>query len=112
MSARTRKAASPAPLFAALGDETRLGLVTRLSTGGPASIARLTRGSGVSRQAVAKHLRVLGRAGIVTDSRRGRESVWTLEPRRLEEARRSLDRISRHWDDALVRLKLFVEGGG
>src|SRR5262245_2324297 len=111
MSVRTRRAASPAPLFAALGDETRLGLVTRLSAEGPASIVRLTRGSGVSRQAVAKHLRVLGRAGIVTDSRRGRESVWTLEPRRLEEARRSLERISRHWDDALARLKAFVEAG-
>jgi DNA-binding transcriptional ArsR family regulator len=111
MSGRTRRTASPAPLFAALGDQTRLGLVTRLSTEGPASIARLTRGSGVTRQAVAKHLRVLGRAGIVSDSRRGRESVWTLEPRKLEEARRSLDRISRHWDDALGRLKVFVEGG-
>jgi DNA-binding transcriptional ArsR family regulator len=112
MSARTRRAASAAPLFAALGDETRLGLVTRLSTGGPASIARLTRGSGVTRQAIAKHLRVLARAGIVTDARRGRESLWTLDPRSLEEARRSLDRISRHWDDALARLKVFVEGEG
>jgi DNA-binding transcriptional ArsR family regulator len=111
MSARTRKAASTAPLFAALGDETRLGLVTRLSTEGPASIAGLTRGSGVTRQAVSKHLRVLAKAGIVSDARRGRESLWTLDPRSLAEARRSLDRISRHWDDALARLKVFVEGG-
>lgn len=110
MSARTRKTASAAPLFAALGDETRLGLVTRLSTEGPASIAGLTRGSGVTRQAISKHLRVLANAGIVTDARRGRESLWTLDPRSLDEARRSLDRISRHWDDALARLKVFVEG--
>src|SRR5262249_9224221 len=109
MSVRIRREVSAAPLFAALGDETRLALVARLSTGGPASISRLTRGSGVTRQAVAKHLGVLGRAGIVTDQRRGRERVWTLEPRRIEEARRSLDRISRHWDDALARLKAFVE---
>ena len=112
MSTRIRRSGSEAPLFAALGDETRLGLVARLSTEGPASIARLTQGSGVTRQAVGKHLRVLGRAGVVTGQRRGRESLWTLEPRRLEEARRSLDRISRHWDDALARLKVFVEKEG
>ncbi len=100
---------SAAPLFAALGDETRLGLVARLSTGGPASIARLTEGSGVTRQAVTKHLRVLARAGVVADARRGRESLWTLQPRRLAEARRALDRFSRHWDEALGRLKLFAE---
>ena len=64
----------------------------------------------MTRQAISKHLRVLATAGIVTDARRGRESLWTLDPRSLDEARRSLDRISRHWDDALARLKVFVEG--
>lgn len=103
------KARTPASLFAALGDETRLRLVSRLSSGGPTSISRLTTGSGVTRQAVAKHLRVLAGAGLVRGSRRGRESLWKLEPRRLEEARRSLDLISKQWDQSLGRLKLFVE---
>ncbi|HEX6432603.1 MAG TPA: metalloregulator ArsR/SmtB family transcription factor [Gemmatimonadales bacterium] len=105
---RTRLHA-PASLFAALGDETRLDLVNRLSSGGPASISRLTAGSGVTRQAVAKHLRVLAGAGLVRGARRGRESVWRLEPRRLDEAQRSLDLISRQWDQSLGKLKLFVE---
>jgi DNA-binding transcriptional ArsR family regulator len=100
---------TPASLFAALGDETRLHLVARLSSGGPASISRLTAGSGVTRQAVAKHLRVLAGAGLVRGTRRGRESVWRLEPKRLDEAQRSLDLISRQWDQSLGKLKLFVE---
>jgi DNA-binding transcriptional ArsR family regulator len=92
-----------------LGDETRLRLVSRLSSGGPTSISRLTVGSGVTRQAVTKHLGVLAGAGLVRGTRRGRERLWKLEPRRLEEARRSLDLISRQWDQSLGKLKLFVE---
>jgi DNA-binding transcriptional ArsR family regulator len=92
-----------------LGDETRLGLVSRLSSDGPTSISVLTAGTGVSRQAISKHLRVLASAGLVRGARRGRESVWQLERRRLDEARRSLELISRQWDRALGKLKLFVE---
>jgi DNA-binding transcriptional ArsR family regulator len=92
-----------------LGDETRLELVARLSRGGPASISRLTGGSGVTRQAVAKHLRVLAGAGLVRGTRHGRESLWRLEPKRLDEAQRSLDLISQQWDQALGKLKMFVE---
>lgn len=109
MSPRPRRAERVAPLFAALGDETRLGLVARLSAGGPVSVTQLTAGSGVTRQAVSKHLRVLAGAGLVRGSRRGRESLWRLEPRRLDEARRSLDHLSRQWDEALDRLRMFVE---
>ena len=108
MSARTRLR-DPASVFAALGDETRLGLVSRLSSGGPASISRLTDGSGVTRQAVTKHLRVLAGAGLVRARRRGRESLWRLQPERLDEAQRSLDLIARQWDHALSKLKAFVE---
>src|SRR5580700_632376 len=96
-------------LFAALGDETRLRLVSRLCGGGPMSIARLTEGSHVTRQAVTKHLRVMEGSGLVRCTRKGRESVWQLNRRRLEHARRYLDSISRQWDKALVRLKDFVE---
>jgi DNA-binding transcriptional ArsR family regulator len=108
-SATQAGARGSAPVFAALGDPTRLRVVDRLSTGGPASIARLTSGSGVTRQAVTKHLRVLADAGLVRGSREGRESVWTLETVQLAEARRYLDAVSGQWDAALGRLKAFVE---
>jgi DNA-binding transcriptional ArsR family regulator len=107
-SAATSLAAS-APVFAALGDETRLRLVSRLCESGPASIAKLTSGSNVTRQAIAKHLRVLEDAGLVRGTRDGRESVWELEPGRLEGARRSLDAISVQWDAALGRLEAHLE---
>jgi DNA-binding transcriptional ArsR family regulator len=107
----TRKSglAHAAPLFAALGDETRLALLDRLGAGGPQSITRLTAGSAVTRQAITKHLQILAEAGLVHDTRRGRERIWTLDTDRLEEARRSLDQIAQHWDEALERLRAFVE---
>ena len=107
----TRKSglAHAAPLFAALGDETRLALLDRLGAGGPQSITRLTAGSAVTRQAITKHLQILAEAGLVHDTRRGRERIWTLDTDRLEEARRSLDQIAQQWDAALERLRSFVE---
>jgi DNA-binding transcriptional ArsR family regulator len=73
------------------------------------SITRLTEGSELTRQAITKHLRVMEEAGLVRASKRGRESVWKLEPERLDDARRYLNIISQHWDAALSRLKTFVE---
>jgi DNA-binding transcriptional ArsR family regulator len=100
-----------APTFAALGDETRLALVARLCASGPLSTARLAEGASVSRQAIAKHLGVLEDAGLVRrgESAAGRERPWEIEPRRLDEARRALEAISRSWDDALERLRAAVE---
>lgn len=101
-----------APVFAALGDPTRLGIVARLSGGGPLSIVRLTDGFQVSRQAVTKHLRALEEAGLVSSDRDGRERIWSLETKRLAEARRHLESISDQWDDALERLRSYVETDG
>ena len=98
-----------APVFAALGDPTRLRLVARLCAAGPMSIARLTDGADVTRQAVSKHLNVLAGAGLVRSRRRGRESVWEVETRQLAAARRFLDLMSLWWDDVLGRLKAAVE---
>jgi DNA-binding transcriptional ArsR family regulator len=98
-----------ARLFAALGDETRLRLVTHLCAGGPASIATLAAGHKLTRQAIAKHLRVLEKAHLVHRARHGRESLCRLDPLKLEDAQRHLDQISRQWDAALDRLRLFVE---
>ena len=98
-----------APVFAALGDETRLRLVAKLCTGGPMSIAALSEGADITRQAITKHLHVLADAGLVRGSREGRESQWQLERENLDAARRSLDLISQQWDAALGRLRAFVE---
>jgi DNA-binding transcriptional ArsR family regulator len=108
-AAAVQQAHAAAPLFAALGDETRLQLLLQLSRQGPGSIAQLSAGASVSRQAVTKHLQVLADAGYVQDERRGRERVWRLQPRRFEDAKQCLNRISREWGVALDRLKRFVE---
>jgi DNA-binding transcriptional ArsR family regulator len=98
-----------AALFAALGDPTRLRLVATLCAGGAMSIAQLTAGTDITRQAVTKHLHVLADAGLVRDLKLGRERRWEFEPSRLEQARQSLDLIARQWDHALARLKSAVE---
>ncbi len=74
------------------------------------SIKRLAAGAAITRQAITKHLRVMEKAGLVRHRRHGRESIWQLEERRLQEARFYLERISKQWDEALVRLGKFVEG--
>ncbi len=98
-----------APVFAALGDATRLRLVVALCAGGALSIAQLTAGTTITRQAVTKHLQVLADAGLVQDLRQGRERLWELTPARLDEARQALDTISAQWGAALTRLQRFVE---
>jgi DNA-binding transcriptional ArsR family regulator len=98
-----------AAVFAALGDETRLALISRLARRVPQSISRLTTGSNLSRQAMTKHLRVLERAGLVRSARAGRESLFVLETKAIEGIRRHLEKVSRQWDNALARLKSFVE---
>jgi DNA-binding transcriptional ArsR family regulator len=102
--------ADSAAVFFALGDKTRLGLVSQLCDAGPTSITRLTENFDMTRQAITKHLRVMEDAGLVHRAQRGRESLWQIEPRRLADARRHLELISAQWDGALLRLKRFVEG--
>jgi DNA-binding transcriptional ArsR family regulator len=106
MRAQPKNSAS---VFSALGDKKRLWLVSRLCEAGPMSITGLTAGSRVTRQAITKHLCVLEGAGLVHSRRRGRESIWQMDQRRLREARRYLEMISAQWDDALGRLREFVE---
>src|ERR1700682_2843586 len=108
-SAGWREVSRAAPVFAALGDETRLALGARLSSEGPLSLTRLPDGSAVTRQAVTKHLDVLATAGLVSDVRRGRERIWELELEQMEAARTYLEHVSKRWDEALGRLKKFVE---
>ena len=98
-----------APIFAALGDETRLRIIAVLCAGGAMSIAQLTSGTDITRQAVTKHLQVLADAGLVRDVKTGRERLWEFESEQLDEARQALDAIAQQWDQALLKLKKMVE---
>ncbi len=102
-------AGDPAYVFAALGDATRLGLVSRLCDRGPASITTLAADFAISRQAITKHLRMMQNCGLLHSSRHGRERIWQLNEKRVQEVRHYLELISREWDNALERLRSFVE---
>ena len=104
-----RRRRNYAPIFAALGDETRLSLVSKLSGGEPHSISRLTEGTHLTRQAVTKHLNVLKDARIVRSVKAGRESLYELDPGPILEAREYIEVVSARWDAALARLKKLVE---
>lgn len=102
--------ASRAAVFAALGDDTRLSLVAKLTQGRPHSISQLTEGSSLTRQAITKHLRVMESAGIIHGVRAGRERLFELDPKPIDEIKDYLTGVSEQWDQALARLKSFVEG--
>jgi DNA-binding transcriptional ArsR family regulator len=99
----------PAPVFAALGDRTRLSLLMKLSDGRTRSIAKLSADTALTRQAITKHLHVLENAGLVSSTRIGRESQFVYQPESITEVRSYLDAVSAQWDDALSRLRAFVE---
>jgi DNA-binding transcriptional ArsR family regulator len=109
-SASARRAAEAAPVFAALGDETRLHLLLRLCQDGPLSIARLSEDASITRQAITKHLDTLEDSGLLEAKRRGRERVYQFTPARLQAAKRYLEQVSAQWDGAIDRLRTFVEG--
>jgi DNA-binding transcriptional ArsR family regulator len=109
MSRRRAELRDRASVFAALGDETRLSLIAKLSNGSPQSISRLAEGSTLTRQAITKHLRVLEDARVVHSVRVGRESLFEFRPEPLRDLQSYLERVSDQWEDALARLKSFVE---
>jgi DNA-binding transcriptional ArsR family regulator len=105
----SRSERAAADVFFALGDRTRLSLLRKLGARGAASATSLSEGARVTRQAIVKHLRVLEHAGLVLHARQGREVLYELDPRRLEEARAYLDLVSADWDRAIERLRKVVE---
>ena len=109
MSPARKRTKDPAPVFAALGDTTRLKLVSRLGDGAPRSITQLADGFDVTRQAITKHLRVLEDADLVRCTRVGRETRYTLRPRSVDAASAYLERVSMQWDAAVERLRRVVE---
>jgi DNA-binding transcriptional ArsR family regulator len=98
-----------APLFDALGDPNRLRIVTRLCDGGPCSTAQVTQVVSVSRQAATKHLLLLEAVGLVSSKRHGRERIWRIEPKPLSDASDYLTALSKRWDNAIDRLRAYVE---
>ena len=105
----TGKRLAYAPIFAALGDETRLSLVAKLCRGQPRSISQLTESSKLTRQAITKHLRVLESAEIVHSARAGRERLFEFDPEPIAEVKKYLELVSEQWDEALSRLRAHVE---
>jgi len=106
---RPSNARAKAAVFRALGDETRLSLLAKLSSGKRYSIAELTEGTKLTRQAVTKHLRVLERMRMVHSTREGRESLFAFDPQPVIEMKEYLECVSKQWDVTLARLKKFVE---
>jgi DNA-binding transcriptional ArsR family regulator len=96
--------------LAALSDPTRRELVEVLRRG-PTRAGDLAGRFPISRPAVSKHLRVLREAGLVEAEEQGRERVYYLVPRGLDEVKRYMDRASRMWDDALEAFKRYAEEG-
>jgi DNA-binding transcriptional ArsR family regulator len=108
-SRQTQNARSHAPVFNALGDDTRLALLKTICSGERQSISALTAGSRLTRQAITKHLRILEAAGIVHSRRAGRETLFEFDPQPIRDVTEYLEIVSREWDQALARLKAFVE---
>jgi DNA-binding transcriptional ArsR family regulator len=107
-SKRAAPSAEVAAVFFALGDPTRLAVLRKLGDGGAQSATRLSGDANVTRQAIVKHLRVLEGAGLVRHEKRGREVLYAIERRRLDEARAFLDGIEAGWDRAIDRLRSMV----
>jgi DNA-binding transcriptional ArsR family regulator len=104
-------AAGLAPVFSALGDDTRWAILVRLGEA-PASASALARELPVTRQAIVKHLEVLATAGLVESEQRGREVVFSALGGRLGDLARRLEEIGRTWDARLARIKALAEGPG
>lgn len=98
-----------AHIFAALGNNIRLSILVKLFDGQLHSIAQLTEGSKMTRQAITKHLLILENAKIVISVRSGRESLYQFVPETVDKIRAYLDYVSAQWDQTLLRLKDFVE---
>ena len=86
-----------------------VGMLAKLSEGDRCSISQLTGGSKLTRQAVTRHLRVLEEAGLVHSTPSGRENLFELDTLPFKNIGEFLDFVSDQWDQALGRLKSFVE---
>jgi DNA-binding transcriptional ArsR family regulator len=97
------------PLWGAIGDPTRRRIVDVLLVEGEATATEVAKRVPVSRQAVAKHLDILDRAGLVSSRRLGREVRYAVEVDRLDAVSRSLTELADAWEDRLSRIKRIAE---
>ena len=96
-------------LWAAIGDPTRCRVLDLLLSGGPASASGLGRQLPVTRQAVAKHLTVLERAGLVNLQPSGREVRYDVDQEQFARAVAQLAAVGRAWDRRMRRIKTIAE---
>ncbi len=96
-------------LWAAVADPTRRRVLDALLEHGGGSTTTLASGLPVTRQAVAKHLAVLNRVGLVARRRNGREVRYVVRPERLDTAAESMARVAAQWDRRLSRIKRLAE---
>jgi ArsR family transcriptional regulator, cadmium/lead-responsive transcriptional repressor len=108
----SRRAAESDELWAAVADPTRRRLLDILVTQGEATATTLAAKLPVTRQAVAKHLAVLDRAGLVEGRRQGREVRYAVRPERLDAATRWMARVAAQWDERLAAIKRLAESKG
>jgi DNA-binding transcriptional ArsR family regulator len=96
-------------LWVAVADPTRRRMLDVLLAEGEGTATTLARDLPVTRQAVAKHLAVLHRAGLVEGARQGREVRFTVRPQQLDAAARSMARVAARWDQRLMAIKQIAE---
>jgi DNA-binding transcriptional ArsR family regulator len=96
-------------LWSAIGEPSRRQLLDVLLQRGEASASALAADVPFTRQAVAKHLAVLDRAGLVEGRRHGREVRYSVQADRLDEATREMARVAAHWDRRLQAIKAIAE---
>jgi ArsR family transcriptional regulator, cadmium/lead-responsive transcriptional repressor len=96
-------------LWAAVAEPTRRRLLDALLEQGEATTTMLAEGLPVTRQAVAKHLLVLNRVGLVAGERHGREVRYAIRPERLDQASEAMARVAAQWDRRLARIKQIAE---
>jgi DNA-binding transcriptional ArsR family regulator len=96
-------------LWAAVGDPTRRQLLDALLARGEATATALAAELPVTRQAVAKHLGVLDRAGLVDGRKEGREVIYAVRPERLDEVSRDMAAVASTWDKRLATIKRLAE---
>ena len=97
-------AVSSDDVFTALADPTRRTVLREISARGTATATELAGALPVSRQAVAKHLAILGHAGLVAGRREGRETRYRLTPEPLDAAIAWMEEVGARWDRSLARL--------
>ena len=105
----TRQGADVDELWAAVADPMRRRLLDALLARRGASATTLARELPVTRQAVAKHLAVLDRAGLVERGRNGREVRYAVRHERLTDAARSIAAVAAQWDERLLAIKRIAE---